>query len=145
MQRLLISLSLLVSLLIGAWGWSSPTLSVSAFEVRPQLVPVLAAKSDLVKSSELRVCQDLEGKIDLNNANVTAFTDCPGFYPTLAKLIVFNGPYSKVEDIFTISDLSDRQQELLQANLENFTVKEPVIPIEMRMSPRPAMGKFPGL
>ena len=142
MQRLLLSLSLLISLVIGAWGWFVPTLSVSAFELQPH--PVLAAKAELPSSTEVKLCQDLEGKIDLNNANLSTFTDCPGFYPTLAKLIVVNGPYEKVEDVLTISDLSKRQQELLQANLDNFTVNEPVIPIEMRMPPRPAMGKFPG-
>ena len=142
MQRLLLSLSLLTSLLIGAWGWFIPTRSVSAFELRPQ--PVLAAKAELPISTEVKLCLPLEGKIDLNNANLNAFTGCPGFYPTLAKLIVVNGPYEKVEDVLTISDLSERQQELLQANLENFTVNEPVIPIEMRMPPSPAMGKFPG-
>jgi photosystem II PsbU protein len=142
MQRLLLSLSLSISLLIGTWGWFVPALSVSAFELHPQ--PILAAKAELPSSTEVRLCQDKSGKIDLNNANMSVFTDCPGFYPTLAKLIVVNGPYEKVEDVLTISDLSDRQQELLQANLENFTVNEAVIPLEMRMPPSPAMGKFPG-
>jgi photosystem II PsbU protein len=144
MQRLLLSLSLVVSLLIGAWGWFVPTLSVSAFELRPHSGPVLAAKAALPSGAEVRLCQDLAEKIDLNNANTIAFTACPGFYPTLAKLIVVSGPYEKVEDVLKIPDLSDRQQERLQANLENFTVNEAVISIEMRMSPKPAMGKFPG-
>ena len=142
MQRLLLSLSLVTSLLIGAWGWLVPTLSVSAIELRPQ--PVLAAPAALPSPEEVKLCQDKQGKIDLNNANLSAFTDCPGFYPTLAKLIVVNGPYEQVEDVLTISDLSKRQQELLQANLENFTVNQAVIPIEMRMPPSPPMGKFPG-
>lgn len=144
MQRLLLSLSLVISLLIGAGGWFFPPLLVSALELEPQSATVLVAKAQLSSPTEVRLCQDLAEKIDLNNANLSAFTDCPGFYPTLAKLIVLNGPYEKVEDVLTISDLSDRQQELLQPNLENFTVNEAVIPIEMRMPPSPAMGKFPG-
>ena len=142
MQRLLLSLSLLISLLIGTWGWLVPTPSVSAFELQPQLI--LSAKTELPASMEAKLCQNLEEKIDLNNANLSAFTDCPGFYPTLGKLIVINGPYEKVEDVLTISDLSEQQQELLQANLDKFTVNEPTIPTEMRMPSRSAMGKFPG-
>ena len=144
MQRLLLSLSLLTSLLIGAWGWLVPTLSGSAIELRPHPVPVLAAQAALPSPREVRLCQEKEGKIDLNNANLSAFTDCPGFYPSLAKLIVVNGPYEQVEDVLTISDLSKRQQEQLLANLEHFTVNQAVMPIEMRMPPSPPMGKFPG-
>jgi photosystem II PsbU protein len=80
-------------------------------------------------------------KIDLNNANMAAFTDCPGFYPTLAKSIVTNGPYAKVEDVLKIERLSDLQQDLLKANLEHFTVGEAIVPLEMRMPPKPVIRK----
>lgn len=62
-------------------------------------------------------------KIDLNNANVRLFREVRGFYPTLAKLIVKYGPYDTVEDVFNkIPDLSDRQVEKLEKNLDRFTV-----------------------
>jgi photosystem II PsbU protein len=45
-------------------------------------------------------------------------------YPTLAGKIIQNAPYEKVEDVLEIPGLSDRQKELLQANLDKFTVTE---------------------
>jgi photosystem II PsbU protein len=142
MQQLLLGLSIVASLVIGIGGWFVPTLSLSALEFHPQPVNVLAVQVELPDATKERLCKDLEPKIDLNNATLMAFMDCPGFYPKLANLIVVNAPYEKVEDVLQISGLSDRQKELLQANLEFFTVREMVTPLEMKMPPRPPMSKF---
>ncbi|NEQ48142.1 MAG: hypothetical protein F6K00_33255 [Leptolyngbya sp. SIOISBB] len=64
-----------------------------------------------------------------------AFTDCPGFYPALATLIVQHGPYEQVEAVLNIPDLNEQQQQLLQANLDFFIVSTPVVSLEMRMPP----------
>lgn len=64
-------------------------------------------------------------KLDLNNTNVQAFTDYPGLYPTLARKILTNAPYKSVDDVLKIPGLSDRQLDILKANLNNFTVTEP--------------------
>ena len=80
----------------------------------------------------------LTRKLILNNANMIAFQDCPGFYPNLAKTIVVNGPYQKVEDVLKAPDLNNRQKELLQANLGSFKVTEQVVPLGMRMPPKSA-------
>lgn len=134
MKRLACCIGLLASLLISYWGWLGWTQPAIAGEG----ILLLAAKP------QERVCLDRGEKIDLNNANLVAFTDCPGFYPNLAGAIVANGPYKKVEDVLKLPDLSERQKELLKANLNNFTVTEPVVPLEMRMPPRPPIGKFAG-
>ncbi|MBE9181234.1 photosystem II complex extrinsic protein PsbU [Oculatella sp. LEGE 06141] len=63
-------------------------------------------------------------KIDLNNSNVRAFTKYPGMYPTLAGMIVRNAPFNKVEDIFNMPGITERQKEILQANLDYFTVTQ---------------------
>jgi photosystem II PsbU protein len=89
----------------------------------------------------IRPCVESNKPIDLNNANLIAFTDCPGFYPTLAQLIVRNAPYNKVEDVLKIEDLTDQQKQLLKANLKYFTASEAVTSLEQRMPPRPAMKK----
>jgi photosystem II PsbU protein len=39
-------------------------------------------------------------------------------------MIIKNSPYEKVEDVLEIPGLSERQKELLQANLDNFIVTE---------------------
>ncbi len=61
-------------------------------------------------------------KIDLNNTNVRAFQQYPGFYPTLARKVILNAPYENVEDVLDISGLSNRQKQLLQSHLDDFTV-----------------------
>jgi photosystem II PsbU protein len=63
-------------------------------------------------------------KLDLNNANMRSFVDYRGLYPTLARKIIKNAPFDKVEDVMDMPGLSDREKEILQANLENFTVTE---------------------
>ena len=64
-------------------------------------------------------------KIDLNNSNFLAFTQYPGLYPTLAGEIIQHAPYEQVEDVLSIPGLTDRQKQVLQDNLENFTVTDP--------------------
>ena len=64
-------------------------------------------------------------KIDLNNTNVRAFQNYRGLYPTLASKVIKNAPYKKVEDVLKIKGLGEHQIQLLQDNLNNFTVNEP--------------------
>jgi photosystem II PsbU protein len=77
--------------------------------------------------------------IDLNNSNIIDFCQYQGLYPTIATLVIQNSPYAKVEDVLSIAELSDRQKDLLKANLEHFTVSDPAVAPEVRMPPRPEM------
>ncbi|WP_019499667.1 photosystem II complex extrinsic protein PsbU [Pseudanabaena sp. PCC 6802] len=124
MKRLVIWLSALI-LAIATWigliGWIQPAIAVE---------PGVAG---------IGLCVASDVKIDLNNANMAAFTDCPGFYPSLAKSIVTHGPYVKVEDVLKIEGLSDMQKDLLKANLGHFMVAEATVPLEMRMPPKPVI------
>ena len=141
MKGLSFALSLLASVLIGCFGLLATPQVTSAASFEGQPVKILAVESSLSSLENKSLCT-LDGqKIDLNNANLIAFTDCPGFYPTLAKSIVINGPYQNVEDVLTIPELSDRQKERLVANLDRFMVSDPAVPLERRMPPRPAMRK----
>jgi photosystem II PsbU protein len=85
---------------------------------------------------QIGICSVTEVGIDLNNANLMAFTDCPGFYPNLASIILSHAPYQRVEEVLSIPDLTDYQRALLKANLSSFTVTEPVVPLAQRMPPR---------
>jgi photosystem II PsbU protein len=85
---------------------------------------------------DIGYCTVPEAGIDLNNANLLAFTDCPGFYPNLASAILTHGPYQSVEDVLSIPDLTDNQKALLKANLKYFSVSDPTVPLEKRMPPR---------
>ena len=141
MKRLSCCLTLLANIFIGCFGFFGSTQQMFASPLGQQSVKMLAVETSLSSVADKSLCTKDEQKIDLNNANLIAFADCPGFYPTLAKLIVTNGPYQKVEDVLEIPKLSERQKERLLANLDNFTVTEPVVPLEIRMPPRPALRK----
>lgn len=64
-------------------------------------------------------------KIDLNNSNVLAFKRYRGMYPTLARKVIKNAPFDTVEDVLNIKGLSDRELDILKANLDNFVVTPP--------------------
>lgn len=89
-------------------------------------VPVLAVEGNttLRNRADDKLATEFGKKIDLNNTNVRAFQQYPGLYPTLAKKIITNAPYKKVEDVLDLPGLSDRQKQTLQDNFDNFTVTE---------------------
>ncbi|HEY9858550.1 MAG TPA: photosystem II complex extrinsic protein PsbU [Candidatus Obscuribacterales bacterium] len=126
MKRFVRWLSVL-SLLVGCLGWlglpqQAIAANLSGLALQP--IPVLAAEvapRNAVDDKRAAVGD----KIDLNNTNVRAFLQYPGLYPTLARAIVKNAPYEKVEDVLDLPGLSERQKETLQANFKNFTVTEP--------------------
>ena len=124
MKRLLRLLTIL-ALVVGCLGWMGQTqaamaASLSDLALRP--TPVLAA--DVLRNKVDKKLGEMGYKIDLNNTNVRAFRRLPGMFPYLAAKIVKNAPYEKVEDVLDIPGLSDRQKQLLQANLDEFTVTD---------------------
>ncbi|MEN9216236.1 MAG: photosystem II complex extrinsic protein PsbU [Gloeomargarita sp. HHBFW_bins_162] len=74
---------------------------------------------------DAKLATDFGKKIDLNNTNVSAFKKLRGMYPTIAKLVVANAPYDKVEDVLKIPGLTPQQKEILQSHLGEFTLTEP--------------------
>jgi len=108
-----------VSFLLGS-GQSS-ALAMNASQVNVANVSVFAQ----IRNDADQKLQQIGNKIDLNNTNIQAFRDLRGFYPTLARKIIENSPYDKVEDVLEIPDLSDRQKERLQENMDQFVVTDP--------------------
>lgn len=131
----LVRLVALVSLLVSCLGWfglpekavASPLSSgyEAVLSNVNEQAPVLIAEAPLRNLADDKLSTEFGKKIDLNNTHVRAFRQYPGMYPTLAGKIVQNAPYEKIEDVLNIPGLSDRQKELLQANLDKFTVTEP--------------------
>lgn len=131
-MKKLMRLLTILTLLVGCMGWLSvPQQAIAAnlsSVIRP--VPVLAMAEGQTTLSPRRNRADEKlgtefgKKIDLNNTNVRAFQKYPGMYPNLARKIIKNAPYKNVEDVIEIEGLSDRQKELLQANLDKFTVTD---------------------
>ena len=121
----LVRLFSVFTLLLGCWGILGTTQTAQAFSFNSFVgnqVPVLAVARQ--NKADQKLGTDFGKKIDLNNTNIAAFQKYPGLYPTLAKKIIKNAPYKKVEDVLNIPELSDKQKELLQAKLDNFTVTE---------------------
>jgi photosystem II PsbU protein len=118
--------------------WNIPAIAET---VDIKTMAVIPSAMEASMSGEQLSCIEFGQKIDLNNANIIAFTDCRGFYPTLAKLIVTHGPYLQVEDVLNIPGLSDQQKDLLTSYLDRFTVTEALVPLTQRMPPRPALRK----
>jgi len=125
----LVRLFTVFSLLLGCLGWlGTPQIAQAADfnSVAFRSVPVLAVEGSqtLRNRADARLTDVYGNKIDLNNTNVRAFQRYPGLYPTLARQIIQNAPYQKVEDVFGIEGLSERQKQILQGNLDHFTVTE---------------------
>lgn len=64
-------------------------------------------------------------RIDINNANIRAYLKIPGVYPTLASIIVNNGPYEEVDEIFDIPGLTEAQKDVLVKHREKFVALPP--------------------
>lgn len=128
-MKRLIRLLTVLSLLVGFMGWlgvSQPAIAANVSNFTWRSTPILAVESQatLRNRADAKLATEFGKKIDLNNTNVRAFQKYPGLYPTLAKKIIANAPYENVEDVLNIEGLSDRQKEILQANLDNFAVTD---------------------
>jgi photosystem II PsbU protein len=87
--------------------------------------PILAAETTLRNKTDDKLATEFGKKIDLNNTSVRLFREYPGLYPNLARIIVKNAPYEKVEDVLKIKGLTEAQKAILGNNLKNFSVTEP--------------------
>ena len=119
--------------IVGCWGLMGIAFSQKTALALPSTsfhtsVPILAkvelSTKELRNKADDKLDTEFGKKIDLNSTNVRAFQRYPGMYPTLAKAIIQNAPYNQVEDVLKIVGLSDRQKEILQGNLDNFTVTD---------------------
>jgi photosystem II PsbU protein len=116
--RLLVVFSLCLTCFVGvtqqamAASWNNSTVLAAA----PSTEEVI------LNSADSKLGTEFGKKIDLNNTNVRAFRKYPGMYPTLARKVVDHAPYKTVEDVLNIPDLSAKQKEMLNANLDKFTL-----------------------
>lgn len=128
-MKKLVRLLTVFSLLLGCWGWLGTTQIAQASNINGvglQFVPVLAVEftQPTQNKADQKLATEFGKKVDLNNTNVRAFQQYPGLYPTLARKIIENAPYQQLDDVLSIPGLSDRQKQVLQANLDHFTVTD---------------------
>jgi len=75
-------------------------------------------------AAELPPVKHLDTPIDVNNTILRNYRQLPGFYPTLARILVKNAPYNSLEDMLRIPELTEQQKALIKANAENFVFRE---------------------
>jgi len=61
-------------------------------------------------------------KVDINNANIQAYRQFPGMYPTVAGKIVTHGPYNTVQDLYNIEGMTDQLKGILKKYEGNLLV-----------------------
>jgi photosystem II PsbU protein len=123
-ERLFFYFGLFVVILVSCLGvllWTQPAIAANSMRLPNQVFAIEMPSQNVV---DQKLGSEYGRKIDLNNSNIDTFKRYPGLYPTLARAIIRNAPYEKVENVLDIAGLSDRQKDTLQANLEHFTVTE---------------------
>jgi photosystem II PsbU protein len=106
---------------LSLFSWFQP---VNAAMLNGSTRSVVMAVEVLQNAADAKLGSEFGQKIDLNNANITAFSQYQGLYPTLARKILENAPYKSLDDVLEIQGLSARQKDILKANLDNFTVTD---------------------
>jgi photosystem II PsbU protein len=125
-MKRLFSLLIAVGLLLGSLSaLAMPKAALAANLSSNTLGAASLLAVDFRNAVDDKLSTEYGAKLDLNNANVQAFRQYPGLYPTLARKILLNAPYENVEDVLDLSGLSERQIEILKDNLKNFTVTPP--------------------
>lgn len=103
--------------------WASSMAGTIALSYNP---PLLGAEIDFkYRNAADDKIDEIDNKVDLNNANIRDFRGLRGFYPNLAAAIIQNAPYAKVRDVLNIPNISDRQRQRLEENIDEFVVTDP--------------------
>ena len=115
-----------LGLVLGCFAWAGDQSAIAASLSRltlpsSSLIAVAPARTN---RADEKLATEFGKKLDLNNSAVRDFRDYRGMYPTLARLIIKNAPYEKIEDVLNISDLTEPQKKLLEANMDKFTVTD---------------------
>ncbi|WP_341732167.1 photosystem II complex extrinsic protein PsbU [Microcoleus sp. EPA2] len=116
-----------LGLVLGCFAWAGDQSAIAASLSRlvlPSSSLIAVESPTRTNRADEKLATEFGKKLDLNNSGVRNFREYPGLYPTLARLIIKNAPYEKVEDVLQISDLTEAQKKLLQANLDKFTVTD---------------------
>jgi photosystem II PsbU protein len=118
--RLLVAFSLCLTCLVGV---TQPSMAATFGNASLVLANAKPVPGEVLRNSaDDKLGTEFGKKIDINNTNVRGFRKYPGLYPTIARKVVDNAPYKSVEDVLDIPGLSEKQKEVLEANLENFTI-----------------------
>lgn len=131
----LVRLITVLALVVGCLGWLGMPQDANASpqswaegnllsNVTGQSSQIFLAEAKYRNPADKKLESEFGQKVDLNNSHIRDFRQYRGMYPNLARKIIDNAPYDSVEDVLNIPGLSERQQKILQDNLDTFTVTE---------------------
>jgi len=119
----------------GVFGAAAVSVGIGAVlgflnQRRQQVASAAGAAAVLVAPMAAPAIVDYDGikylggsdKVDLNNANVQAYRQFPGMYPTAAGQIATHGPYKQVSDIYNIPNLDEKVKAIMKKYESNFVV-----------------------
>jgi photosystem II PsbU protein len=125
-MRYLLNLVMILSLMIASWvSWGVTHPATAQGLSSPYLNPTPIFAEDIRNPVDEKL-GEVGRKIDLNNSSVVTFVHYRGLYPHLARKIIENAPFDKVEDVLKMPGLSSQELEILKANLDNFVVTPPI-------------------
>ncbi|ESA33816.1 photosystem ii 12 kda extrinsic protein [Leptolyngbya sp. Heron Island J] len=127
-MRRFLTLLIGVSLLISCWfglGLGQPAIAARLTHTSLNQLNNSYTVAAILRNPVDEKLGEIGSKIDLNNSNVLAFKRYRGMYPTLARKVIKNAPFDTVEDVLNIKGLSNRELDILNANLDNFVVTPP--------------------
>ncbi|MGF1499040.1 MAG: photosystem II complex extrinsic protein PsbU [Elainellaceae cyanobacterium] len=120
-----------LGLLVTCWMGLGMVQPVQALPLNQLSVAVSIAPSPILAAERRNIVEEklsnrFGEKVDLNNSNVRAFIKLPGMYPTLARMVVKNGPFDSVDDVFKMPGLTERQKQVLERHRDRFIVTDPI-------------------
>ena len=124
MKRLLLGLTVVLGMIMSSWvGWGVHPATAATLNGLSWNTPMFA--EELRNAVDDKLSTEYGSKLDLNNANVQAFVKYRGMYPTIARKILLNAPYQSVTEVLDLPSLSDRERDIIEANIDSFTVTPP--------------------
>lgn len=104
-------LFVVVSLCVTSWvGFGDASAMAARFDLNLNSAMVMGVTNGAADDA----LDEIYGEtIDLNNTNISSYKEHRGLYPTLAKKLIANGPYTSPDQILSVPGLSERQKKTL--------------------------------
>ncbi|CAK0879334.1 unnamed protein product [Prorocentrum cordatum] len=103
-------------------GWLRSNKQRAASAAAASAVALVASASPALAEVDYINIEYLGGsnKVDINNANIMAYRQFPGMFPTASGWIGTHGPWEKVSDMLNDPELPDNLKQIIQKYEKNY-------------------------
>ncbi|CAK0841138.1 unnamed protein product, partial [Prorocentrum cordatum] len=103
-------------------GWLRSSKQRAASAAAASAVALVASASPALAEVDYINIEYLGGsnKVDINNANIMAYRQFPGMFPTASGWIGTHGPWEKVSDMLNDPELPDNLKQIIQKYEKNY-------------------------